>query len=72
MQTITKHLIGGRLVDSHGGEIVEVRNPADNRLIGRVTMGDAVDAERAIAAGGVSGLVADDACRAQSLAAADR
>jgi aldehyde dehydrogenase (NAD+) len=50
MQTVTKHFIDGGFVDSHGTEVVEVRNPTNNQLIGRVTMGDAVDAERAIAA----------------------
>jgi aldehyde dehydrogenase (NAD+) len=50
MQTITKHLINGEFVESHGAAVVEVRNPTNNELIGRVTMGDAVDAERAIAA----------------------
>ncbi len=50
MQTITAHFINGQFVESHGVEVVEVRNPATNELIGRVTMGDAVDAQRAIAA----------------------
>jgi aldehyde dehydrogenase (NAD+) len=50
METITQHFINGELVESHGREVVEVRNPTNNELIGRVTMGDAVDAERAIAA----------------------
>jgi aldehyde dehydrogenase (NAD+) len=50
MKTIDKHLIGGSFVESHGRDTVEVRNPTSNVVIGRVTMGDAVDAERAIAA----------------------
>jgi aldehyde dehydrogenase (NAD+) len=50
MLTITKHFINGEFIESHGSDVVEVRNPKDNQLIGRVTMGDAVDAERAIAA----------------------
>jgi len=50
MQTITKHFINGDFVESHGTAVVEVRNPTNNELIGRVTMGDAIDAERAIAA----------------------
>jgi aldehyde dehydrogenase (NAD+) len=49
MQTITKHFINGEFVESHGTDVVEVHNPKNNELIGRVTMGDAVDAERAIA-----------------------
>jgi aldehyde dehydrogenase (NAD+) len=50
MRTITKHFINGEFVESHGKEVAEVRNPKNNELIGRVTMGDAADAERAIAA----------------------
>lgn len=50
MQTITKHFINGDFVESHGTAVVEVRNPTNNEPIGRVTMGDAIDAERAIAA----------------------
>jgi len=50
MQTITQHFINGELVESHGRDIIEVLNPTNNELIGRVTMGDVVDAERAIAA----------------------
>lgn len=50
MRIITRHFINGELVESHGVEVVEVRDPKNNELIGRVTMGDATDAERAIAA----------------------
>ena len=50
VRTVTTHLIDGMLVPSHGTEVVEVRNPNDDVLIGRVTMGDSVDAARAIAA----------------------
>jgi aldehyde dehydrogenase (NAD+) len=50
LRTVTTHLIGGALVASHGTEVVEVRDPKDDVLIGRVTLGDAVDAARAIAA----------------------
>jgi len=50
MQTIAKHFIHGELVASHGTEVAEVRNPSNNEPLGRVIMGDAVDAERAIAA----------------------
>jgi aldehyde dehydrogenase (NAD+) len=50
MRTITKHFINGDFVKSHGSAVVEVRNPTNNELIGGVRMGDAIDAERAIAA----------------------
>jgi aldehyde dehydrogenase (NAD+) len=49
MQNITQHFINGELVESHGRDVVEVRNPTNNELIGRVAMGDGVDAGRAIA-----------------------
>ncbi len=49
MQTITRHFINGDFVLSHGTTVVEVRNPTNNDLIGGATMGDAIDAERAIA-----------------------
>lgn len=45
-----RHFIDGALVASHGTEVVDVHDPNDGALIGRVTMGDDVDAERAIAA----------------------
>lgn len=50
MKIIDSHFIGGEFVASHGRESIDVRNPASNEIIGRVTMGDAVDAQRAIAA----------------------
>ncbi len=50
MRTITKHFINGDFVESHGIAVAEVHNPTNNEPIGRVTMGDAIDAERAIAA----------------------
>src|ERR1700726_4955537 len=50
MQIITQHFINGKFAESHGTEVVDVKNPTTNKLIGRVTMGDAVDAECAIAA----------------------
>lgn len=50
MQTINGHFINGEFVESHGSDVIEVRDPKNNELIGRVTMGDSVDAERAIAA----------------------
>ncbi|MFF4653056.1 aldehyde dehydrogenase family protein [Streptomyces sp. NPDC001380] len=50
MITVNQHFIDGRFVESHGQETVDVRNPATGELIGRSTRGDAVDAERAIAA----------------------
>ncbi|WP_247537252.1 aldehyde dehydrogenase family protein [Ralstonia pseudosolanacearum] len=50
MRTVSKHFIDGRFVDSHGQEAIDIHNPATGELIGRSILGDAIDAERAIAA----------------------
>jgi aldehyde dehydrogenase (NAD+) len=50
METITKHYIGGALVESHGREVMDIIRPTDGQVIGRVTLGDEEDARRAIAA----------------------
>ena len=50
MRTITKHYIDGAFVDSHGREIMDIINPTNGEMIGRVTLADAEDARRAIAA----------------------
>ncbi|MCT9933624.1 aldehyde dehydrogenase family protein [Planotetraspora sp. A-T 1434] len=50
MQFVSQHFINGRFVDSHGQDTIDIHNPATGELIGRSTLGDAVDAERAIAA----------------------
>jgi acyl-CoA reductase-like NAD-dependent aldehyde dehydrogenase len=42
-----QHFNNGEFVGSHGRDVVEARNPTNNELIGRVTIGDAVDAEQA-------------------------
>jgi len=50
MKTITKHYIDGAFVESHGKEVMEIIRPTDGQLIGRVTLGDEEDTQRAIAA----------------------
>ncbi|HLZ77216.1 aldehyde dehydrogenase family protein [Phenylobacterium sp.] len=50
MQAITTHYIDGEAVDSHGREVMDIVNPANERIIGQVTLGDDEDARRAIAA----------------------
>ena len=49
MRSITNHYIDGAFVESHGQEVVESINPANGKVVARVTLGDAVDARRAIA-----------------------
>jgi len=47
---LDQHFIGGRSVNSHGREVMNIYNPANGKLIGRATLGDEVDTERAITA----------------------
>ena len=50
MRTLTTHYIGGGFVESHGREVMDSINPTNGQTIARVTLGDAEDARRAIAA----------------------
>src|SRR5580692_10525899 len=50
MRTLTKHYIGGEFVESHGREVMESVNPSNGEVLGHITLGDAEDARRAIAA----------------------
>jgi aldehyde dehydrogenase (NAD+) len=47
---LDQHFIGGCLVNSHGREVMDIRNPANGALIGHATLGNEVDAQRAITA----------------------
>ena len=48
--TITTHYIDGAFVESHGKDVMDIVRPTDGRVIARVTLGDAADTRRAIAA----------------------
>jgi aldehyde dehydrogenase (NAD+) len=50
MKTIAKHYIDGAFVESHGREVMDLINPTNGKLIGRVTLADEEDARRAVAA----------------------
>lgn len=50
IKTITTHYIDGAFVESHGREAMEIINPTNGKVIGRVTLADEEDARRAIAA----------------------
>ena len=50
IQSITTHYIDGAFVESHGQEVMDIIRPTDGRVIGRVTLGDQIDTQRAIAA----------------------
>ena len=45
-----KLFIGGRFVDSEGGEVIQVLNPADQSVIGETTLGTPRDMEKAVQA----------------------
>jgi acyl-CoA reductase-like NAD-dependent aldehyde dehydrogenase len=43
--------INGKFVTPHGTKVVDLVNPTDNTVIGKVTMADEIDTRQAIAAG---------------------
>src|SRR6202051_184324 len=50
IKTITTHYIDGAFVESHGREVMDIINPTRGEVIARVTLADAEDTRRAIAA----------------------
>jgi aldehyde dehydrogenase (NAD+) len=50
MKTLTNHYIDGAFVESHGREIMDIIKPTNGHVIGRVTLADEEDTQRAIAA----------------------
>src|SRR5580704_14843990 len=50
IKTLTTHYIDGEFVESHGREVMDIIKPTNGKLIARVTLGDEVDTQRAIAA----------------------
>jgi aldehyde dehydrogenase (NAD+) len=50
MKTTTTHYIDGAFVESHGPEVMDIIRPTDGQVIGRVTLADEQDTQRAIAA----------------------
>src|SRR3984885_79945 len=50
MKTITTHYIDGAFVESHGREVMDIVQPTNGQIIGRVTLADEEDTRRAIAA----------------------
>ena len=42
--------INGQFVTPHGTQIVDLVNPTDNTVIGKVTMADEIDTQKSIAA----------------------
>jgi aldehyde dehydrogenase (NAD+) len=50
MKTIATHYIDGAFVDSHGREVMDITNPTNGEVIGRLTLADEEDARHAVAA----------------------
>jgi aldehyde dehydrogenase (NAD+) len=50
MKVISTHDIDGSFVESHAREVMEIIEPTDGQVIGRVTLADGEDTRRAIAA----------------------
>lgn len=50
IKTLTTQYIDGAFVESHGREVMDIIRPTDGRVIGRVTLADEEDTQRAVAA----------------------
>jgi aldehyde dehydrogenase (NAD+) len=50
IKKITTHYIDAEFVESRGREVMDIINPTNSEVIARVTLADAEDAQRAIAA----------------------
>jgi acyl-CoA reductase-like NAD-dependent aldehyde dehydrogenase len=50
IKSLTTHYVDGAFVESHGREVMDIINATRGEVIGRVTLGDAEDTRRAIAA----------------------
>jgi aldehyde dehydrogenase (NAD+) len=50
MRQFTRIYINGQFITPHGEQIVDLVNPTNNEVIGKVTMADEIDTRRAIAA----------------------
>ena len=51
---LSKHYVNGEWVTPLGTQTFPVMNPATNKQIETVTLGNAADVDRAVAAGGVA------------------
>jgi aldehyde dehydrogenase (NAD+) len=50
VRTFDRAYINGKFVTPHGTHVVDLVNPTNNTLIGKVTMADEIDTRQAIAA----------------------
>src|SRR5882757_1452069 len=50
VKAFSQSYINGRFVTSHGTQVIDLVNPTNNEVIGKVTMADEIDTRNAIAA----------------------
>src|ERR1700748_1780374 len=50
LRAFDRSYINGQFVTPHGTQIIDLVNPTDNKVIGKVTMADEIDTRKAIAA----------------------
>src|SRR5882757_10068409 len=50
VRAFARAYINGQFVTPHGTEVVDLVNPTDNKIIGKVTMADEIDTRKAIGA----------------------
>src|SRR6202023_94892 len=50
VRAFNRAYINGQFITPHGTQVVDLVNPTDNKVIGKVTMADEIDTRRAIAA----------------------
>jgi aldehyde dehydrogenase (NAD+) len=50
VRTFDQAYINGQFVPLHGKQVIDLINPTNNQVIGKVTMADEIDAQRAVAA----------------------
>src|ERR1700734_2215577 len=48
VRAFNRAYINGQFVIPHGTQVVDLANPADNKVIGKVTMADEIDTRKAI------------------------
>src|SRR5271168_3201086 len=50
VRAFNRAYINGKFITPHGTQVIDLVNPTNNKVIGRVTMADEIDTQNAIAA----------------------
>ena len=50
VRAFNRAYINGQFVTPHGTQVVDLVNPTDNKVIGKVTLADEIDTQKAIGA----------------------